>query len=144
MTIITHVVVTTVGVRLLGLHGRDAVLAYGFGVGPDLDHVVKLPYYLRAVGLRNQKDYYWRSSLQEPVAALWIAPLCILLGTVVPLIFFLVHVALDYSVRYEKMPFYPYSAWVTRGWLTRIPDKVKEIAVLVPAAAVAVWLLARR
>jgi hypothetical protein len=144
MTIITHVVVTTVGVRLLGLHGRDAVLAYGFGVGPDLDHVVKLPYYLRAVGLRNQKDYYWRSSLQEPVAVLWIAPLCILLGTVVPLIFFLAHVALDYSVRYEKMPFYPYSAWVTRGWLTRIPDKLKEIAVLVPAAAVAVWLLARR
>ena len=140
MTIITHVVVTTVGVQLLGLHGGDAALAYGFGVGPDLDHVVKLPYYLRAVGLRNQKDYYWRSSLQEPVAALWIAPLCILLGTVVPLIFFLAHVALDYSVRYEKMPFYPYSAWVTRGWLTRIPDKVKEIAVLVPAAGIALWL----
>ena len=140
MTIITHVVVTTVGVQVLGLHGGDALLAYAFGVGPDLDHVVKLPYYLRAVGLRNQKDYYWRSSLQEPVAALWIAPLCILLGTVVPLIFFLAHVALDYSVRYEKMPFYPYSAWVTRGWLTRIPDKVKEIAVLVPAAGIALWL----
>jgi len=29
-------------------------------------------------------------------------------------------------VRFEKMPFYPYSAWVTRGWLTGIPDKVKE------------------
>ena len=76
---------------------------------------------------------------------LWILPLCILLGTLVPLIFFLAHVALDYSVRYEKMPFYPYSSWVTRGWLTRIPDKMKEIAVLVPAAVAAGWLiLARR
>ncbi len=140
MTILTHVVVTTLGVKVLGLHGSDAALAYAFGVGPDLDHVVKLPYYLRAVGLRNQKDYYWRSSLQEPVAVLWIAPLCVLLGTLVPLVFFLAHVALDYSVRYEKMPFYPYSAWVTRGWLTRVPDTVKEVAVLVPAAAVALWL----
>ena len=24
------------------------------------------------------------------------------------------------------MPFYPYSPYVTRGWLTRVPDKVKE------------------
>jgi hypothetical protein len=144
VTILTHVVVTTLGVRVLGLHGSDAALAYAFGVGPDIDHVVKLPYYVRAVGLRNQKDYYWRSSLQEPVAVLWITPLCILLGTLVPLIFFLAHVALDYSVRYEKMPWYPYSTWVTRGWLTAVPDKVKEIAVLVPALVLTLWLFVAR
>ena len=40
--------------------------------------------------------------------------------------FFAIHVAIDYSVRFEKMPLYPYSPWVTRGWLTGIPDKVKE------------------
>ena len=130
MTIITHVLATTLGVKLLGLHGRDTVLAYLFGVAVDIDHLIKAPYYYRAVGLANKKDYYWRSSLQEPVALLWIIPLSILLGTAVPVVFFLIHVAMDYLVRYEKMPWYPYSTWVTRGWLTGVPDKLKEVTLL--------------
>jgi hypothetical protein len=130
MTIITHVAATALGVKLLGLHGRDAWLAYAFGVGVDIDHLIKMPYYLRRVGMRDRRGYYWRSSLQEPVALLWILPLCGLLGTAVPALFFTMHVALDYTVRYEKMPWYPYSAWVTRGWLTRLPDGLKEAVVL--------------
>ncbi len=144
MTIVTHVLVTALGVQALGLHGRDAALAWAFGVAPDIDHVVKLPFYLRAVGLHNRKGYYWRSSLQEPVALLWIVPLSVMLGTVVPTVFFLVHVALDYSVRYEKMPLYPYSPWVTRGWLPRVPDKVKEAAALTAAVGLNVWVFLRR
>jgi len=126
VTIVTHFLATTLGVQALGLEGRDKVLAYAFGMGVDIDHAVKLPFYLRAVGLRDKRGYYWRSSLQEPVALLWIVPLCVFLGTLLPIIFFAIHVAMDYSVRFEKMPFYPYSPWVTRGWLTGIPDKVKE------------------
>jgi hypothetical protein len=72
------------------------------------------------------KAYASISSLQEPVALLWIVPLCLFLGSAVPLVFFVIHVAMDYSVRFEKMPFYPYSPWVTRGWLTGLPDKLKE------------------
>lgn len=140
MTIVTHVLVTTVGVQVLGLHGQDAVLAYAFGVGVDADHFFKLPFYLRAVGMKNEKDYYWRSSLQEPVALLWILPLCAWLGTYVPALFFLAHIALDYIVRYEKMPFYPYSPRVTRGWLVRIPDKAKELPLLVATLCLNVWL----
>src|SRR5438552_16922243 len=126
MTIVTHALATTLGVRLLKLTGSDVVLAYVFGVGVDLDHVIKAPFYLKAIGLKNERGYYWRSSLQEPVALLWILPLCWFLATVVPLVFFAIHVAMDYSVRFEKMPFYPYSTRVTRGWLTGIPDRVKE------------------
>lgn len=126
MTIGTHFLATTLGVQVLGLTGQDRVLAYTFGMAVDVDHAIKLPYYLRAVGLRDKRGYYWRSSLQEPVALLWILPLCFFLGTIIPVIFFLAHVAMDYSVRFEKMPFYPYSGYVTRGWLTNIPDKVKE------------------
>jgi hypothetical protein len=126
----------------MGLEGRDRVLAYAFGMGVDVDHAVKAPFYLKAVGLRDKRGYYWRSSLQEPVALLWIIPLCVLLGTVVPIVFFAIHVAMDYSVRFEKMPWYPYSRLVTRGWLTGIPDRVKEgilfVALLV--ANVAVYL----
>ena len=126
MTIVTHVLATTLGVRALKLTGSDAVLAYVFGVGVDVDHAIKAPFYLRA-GFRKEKGYYWRTSLQEPVALLWIIPLCFFLGTLVPILFFTIHVAMDYSVRFEKMPFYPYSAYVTRGWLVNVPDKVKEV-----------------
>ena len=61
-----------------------------------------------------------------PPPLLWIVPLCFFLGTMVPILFFIIHVAMDYSVRFEKMPFYPYSSYVTRGWLIDVPDKVKE------------------
>jgi len=126
MTIVTHFLATTLGVQALELQGQDRVLAYTFGMAVDIDHVVKAPFYLRAVGLKDKRGYYWRSSLQEPVALLWILPLCLLLGTLIPVLFFVIHVAMDYSVRFEKMPFYPYSDYVTRGWLINIPDKVKE------------------
>ena len=126
MTIITHILATTAVVQAMGLRGREAVLAYAFGVAVDVDHVVKAPYYLKAIGLKDKRGYYWRSSLQEPVALLWIIPLSLFFGSLVPILFFLIHVAMDYSVRFEKMPLYPYSAWVTRGWLVNIPDRVKE------------------
>lgn len=126
MTIVTHFLATTLGVQALGLEGQDKVLAYAFGMGVDIDHAVKAPFYLKAVGLRDKRGYYWRSSLQEPVALLWIIPLSFFFRSFVPVLFFLIHVAMDYSVRFEKMPFYPYSSFVTRGWLISIPDRVKE------------------
>jgi len=141
MTVFTHILATTLGVQALELHGGEAALAYGFGVAVDVDHALKAPFYLRAVGLRDQRGYYWRSSLQEPVAFLWIVPLCLWLGTAVPLLFFAIHLLMDYSVSFEKMPFYPYSRWVTQGWLLQVPDKMKEailFAVLL-VANVALW-----
>ena len=143
MTIITHIVATTVAVKVLGLHGSDAALAYVFGVGQDIDHAIKLPFYLKHVGMKNKKGYYWRSSLQEPVAFLWILPLCIVLGTWIPALFFGIHLALDYSVGYEKMPFFPYSGYVTCGWFTRLSDRTKEVAILTTLAFVGVLLYVR-
>jgi len=107
--------------------------------------VVKAPFYLRAVGLRDRRGYYWRSSLQEPVAFLWILPLSLLLGSVVPLVCFAAHLLMDYSVRYEKLPFYPYSRYVTRGWLLGIPDRRKEavLASALVAANLALWWVHR-
>ena len=131
MTIVTHILATTLGVQAMGLDRRDTALAYAFGVAVDVDHAVKAPFYLRAVGLRDKRGYYWRTSLQEPVALLWMVPLSWFLGTLVPVVFFAIHMALDYSVRYEKMPWYPYSTHVTRGWLIEIPDKVKEAVVFI-------------
>jgi len=127
----THVLATTLGVKAMGLHGGDIALAFAFGCGIDIDHLLKLPFYLKSVGFKDRRGYYWRSSLQEPVALLWIIPLSIFLGTVIPIVFFVIHIAMDYSVRFEKMPFYPYSAYVTRGWLLGLSDNLKEAVLFV-------------
>jgi len=144
VTTVTHVLVTALGVQALGLHGSDAALAYAFGVGVDIDHAFKAPCYLRAVGWKRRLGYYWRSSLQEPVALLWVIPLAVLLGTLVPVIFLAIHMAMDYSVRYEKMPFYPYSTWVTRGWLVSIPDGAKEAVLAAVLLCLNILLFLRR
>jgi hypothetical protein len=140
VTTVTHVLVTALGVQALGLHGSDAALAYAFGVGVDIDHAFKAPFYLGAVGWKRRLGYYWRSSLQEPVALLWVAPLSWLLGTIVPVLFLAVHIVMDYSVSFEKMPFYPYSSWVTRGWLLRFSDKSKEIVAFTVFACLSLYL----
>jgi len=130
MTIVTHALATTLGVRVSKLTGSDVLLAYIFGVGVDIDHAIKLPFFWKA-GLRKERGYYWRTSLQEPVALLWIVPLCLFLGTWVPALFFLIHLAMDYSVGYEKMPWYPYSPLVTQGFLVGVSDKTKEAILIV-------------
>jgi hypothetical protein len=141
----THVLATTLGVKAMGLHGGDVALAFAFGCGIDIDHLLKLPFYLKSVGFKDRRGYYWRSSLQEPVALLWIVPLSIFLGTIVPVVFFVIHIAMDYSVRFEKMPFYPYTAYVTRGWLLGLSDNVKEgvLFVLLACTTSLLFLAAR-
>lgn len=131
MTIVTHALATTLGVRVFKLTGSEAVLAYVFGVGVDIDHAIKAPFYLRTIGRQRKLGYYWRTSLQEPVALLWIIPLCLFLGTWVPALFFAIHLAMDYAVGYEKMPWYPYSPAVTQGYLVAVSDKTKEAILIV-------------
>ena len=145
MKLPTHVLATTLGVKALGLHGGDVALAFAFGCGIDIDHLLKLPLYLKSVGFKDRRGYYWRSSLQEPVALLWIVPLSIFLGTVIPIVFFVIHIAMDYSVRFEKMPFYPYSPYVTRGWLLGLSDNLKEgvLFVLLACTTSLLFLAAR-
>ncbi len=128
MTIIPHLLVTSLGVQALGLEGRDIVLAYSFGYGIDLlDHPIKLPLYLAKNGRANEKHYHWRTPLQEPIALLWIAPLSVYLGSYVPVLFFISHVLLDYMVSYEKRPWYPFSSFTTEGFFQGVPDARKEI-----------------
>ena len=144
MTIVTHILATTLGVQVGRLHGGDVALAFAFGVAVDADHALKAPYYIRSGGFEKRLGYYWRSSLQEPVALLWVVPLSIALHTAVPVVFLLIHMAMDYSVRYEKMPFYPYSRWITRGWLLSIPDWVKEATLVVVLLCLNVLLFLKR
>lgn len=129
MTIVPHLLMTSLGVQVLGLEGRDIVLAYAFGYGIDLvDHPIKLPLYLKKNGTKNEKYYHWRTPLQEPVALIWIVPLSVYLGTYVPALFFLLHIILDYMISYDKRPLYPFSMYTTRGLLPEVSDTGKEWA----------------
>jgi len=128
MTIIPHLLLTTLGVQALGLEGQDVALAFAFGYGIDvIDHPIKLPLYLKKNGRKNEKNYHWRTSLQEPISLLWIILLSVYLGTYVPALFFISHFFLDYLVSYEKRPFYPFSTYSTEGLFPRYSDTAKEI-----------------
>ncbi len=141
MTILPHLLLTTVGVQALGLEGKDIILAYSFGYGIDLvDHPIKLPLYLKKNGKKNETHYHWRTPLQEPVALLWIIPVSFYLGTYVPALFFMSHFLLDYMVSYEKRPFYPFSTWSTEGFLRGYADSKKELWTCVICAVLIVVL----
>lgn len=136
MTIIPHLLLTTLGVQVLQLHGSDVVLAYAFGYGIDLvDHPIKLPLYLKKNGTKNEKHYHWRTPLQEPVALLWIVPLSVYLASVVPVVFFISHLLLDYMISYEKRPFFPFHPYATKGILPKVSDGLKEWAVVIVVGA---------
>lgn len=141
MTLVPHLLLTTLGVQALGLEGREVVLAYTFGYGIDLvDHPIKFPLYYKKNRFKNEKHYHWRTALQEPVALLWIVPLSVYLGTMVPALFFISHFFLDYLVSYEKKPLFPFSNVTTRGMLPNVSDLLKEwtSVVLLTAANVVV------
>ncbi|HXX65106.1 MAG TPA: hypothetical protein VEO56_15010, partial [Bacteroidota bacterium] len=141
MTIIPHLLLTTLGVQALHLHGADVVLAYAFGYGVDLvDHPIKLPLYLKKNGTKTEKHYHWRTPLQEPVALLWIAPLSVYLGSFVPVLFFLSHLLLDYMISYDKRPFFPFHSYTTKGILPNVSDGLKEWGVAIVVAALNVAL----
>jgi hypothetical protein len=151
MTILTHTLVTTVGVRYLHLSGNEALLAYIFGVVIDLDHFIKIPLYLKKHNFKirdilqkpfpKEKQYNWRTSLQEPVALLWIIPLSIFLKTPVPVIFFALHLLLDYLMSYQKLPFYPFSGFKIKGFFIGIPDKLKEVFILLASSLCIIYSL---
>ena len=77
MTFFTHTLLTAAGIQILSLDPKDIILAYAFGVGADLDHLIKLPAYIQKYGFKKVRHYHWRTSLQEPVSLLWIIPLSI-------------------------------------------------------------------
>ena len=47
MTFFTHTLLTAAGIQILSLDPKDIILAYAFGVGADLDHLIKLPAYIQ-------------------------------------------------------------------------------------------------
>jgi membrane-bound metal-dependent hydrolase YbcI (DUF457 family) len=122
MNVIAHILVTILFVKLTGLTGIEVFWAFVFGVAIDLDHLIKVPLYVKQNGLKVVRYWNWRTSFQEPVSYLWIIPLCIYFQTWVPVFFFTTHIILDYLMSYEKQPFYPFSEFKIPKQKVKIDD----------------------
>jgi hypothetical protein len=140
MTFFTHTLVTTACIQVMHLQGKEIILAYLFGVAIDLDHLFKMPLYLKKNKMRYERHYHWRTPLQEPVALLWIIPLAVFVKSIVPIVFSLSHLLLDYLLVYPKLPFFPFSKFSTRGVSSLIPDQLKELLIFIIALVVNLFL----
>jgi len=141
MTVVSHTLLTIIGIQVLRLNGIEIALAFLFGVIIDIDHIFKIPAYckkhkfkIRDIFKKKiplEKQYHWRTFLQEPISLLWIIPLSIIINSIIPIIFFLGHILLDYMVNFRKFPLYPFSNFSTRGFLPNFCNKTKEVFTII-------------
>lgn len=114
MLITTHTVATIGLGKLMGLQTTsDWFLAFLFGVFVDLDHlkIFRAKYRQNGDWLKFfTRELPIRSFIQEPISLLWIAPLSFYLQTPIPMIFWSLHVFLDYLVNGVRKPFWPISS----------------------------------
>lgn len=126
MTILTHILVTALVAKAMNLSGNDLVWAYAFGVLPDLDHLVKIPAYIKKNKFGIERHFPWRTFLQEPIMLIPVFVYSLFIHNWVPFIFFTMHILMDYLISYEKHPFSPLHNFKTKGFLQNIDDLYKE------------------
>ena len=105
MLAITHLAVSLVLIHLLTLDKNDSFMALVFGVFIDLDHLFGLKDYVAAHGVGGvfdidslmHADGQWKSMFHNPIAAMVVGPVAAASRLAIPLIFWGVHMAMDYA-----------------------------------------------
>lgn len=100
----THLIVSLLLIRVLHLDRNDAFIALLFGVFIDFDHLIGLGNYAKANGFRSVFDFHslmnpgghWKSMFHNPVALAVVGPLSVASRLAIPLIFWGVHMAMDF------------------------------------------------
>lgn len=115
MNIIVHLIWTVLPSVAMHLDKRDFILALVFGVLIDLDHIIPLiPY-----AIKNKKIFYSGIYIKTPVQEAIFAPVIALISlyfrTWVPIIFFSIHIVLDYLFASVNRPFSPFSKFELRA-----------------------------
>lgn len=131
MNIIAHLLVTLLFAKVTNLSGIEVFWALMFGVLIDLDHVIKLPLYIKQNGLKVVRYWNWRTGFQEPVSYTWIVPLCFYFQTWIPVFFFTIHIIMDYLMSYEKQPFYPFSDFTIKERKMKLDDSLGILTVVI-------------
>ncbi|MCU0852135.1 MAG: hypothetical protein MUC90_02605 [Thermoplasmata archaeon] len=104
MLALTHVIVTLLVIQLLMLDRNEAFIALTFGVFIDLDHLLGLGTYAKANGIAPLMDMdtlmnpggQWKSMLHSPMALAMVAPISYVVRMAIPVLFWGVHVSMDY------------------------------------------------
>jgi hypothetical protein len=127
-------------IELTDITGIDILWAVIFGVIIDLDHLIKIPLYIKQNGLKIVRLWDWRTPFQEPISYSWIIPLSIFLHTWVPVFFFTIHILLDYLMSFKKKPLYPFSDFVIKEREVKF-DVPLEIITMVTTLCMFVFLV---
>jgi len=114
MLMFSHLAINLILIKILNLAGSDIILALIFGNLVDLDHLFHLKLILKDWRYLYNDKKMLRTFIQEPISLIWILPLCLLLRNFIPLIFWSVHVLMDYLVVIKKKPFWPISNTVVK------------------------------
>lgn len=104
MLSITHVAVTLLLIQLMNLDRNDAFVAMLFGVFIDLDHLFGLASYTQTNGVSSLFDFHslmdpggqWKSLLHSPVSVALVTPLSLASRLAIPLLFWAVHLSMDF------------------------------------------------
>lgn len=105
MLSITHLIVSLLLVQLLNLDRNDAFVALVFGVFIDVDHLFGLKQYAESRGIAAVLDFdslmnpggQWKSMFHSPIAVGVIAPLSIGSRLAIPILFWAVHLVMDFA-----------------------------------------------
>ncbi len=104
MLAITHLVVSLVLIHMLTLDRNDSFVALTFGVFIDIDHLFGLRDYVGDHGVGSvldvdslmEADGQWKSMLHTPTAVMIVGPVATASRLALPLIFWGVHIMMDY------------------------------------------------
>lgn len=104
MLSVTHIVVSLLLIQLMSLDKNDAFVALLFGVFIDLDHLFGLKDYTQAHGLASLLNAdtlvnpggHWKSLMHSPIALAVVGPLSVASRLAIPLIFWGVHLGMDF------------------------------------------------
>jgi hypothetical protein len=105
MLAVTHLVACLVLIYVLNLDRNDAFVGLLFGFFIDVDHLFGLHGYVKANGLVSLVDFdglmsadgHWKSLFHNPVAVMVVGPLSVASKLALPLLFWAVHVGMDYA-----------------------------------------------
>ena len=133
MIISSHFLVTFYLSKIMGLSGIDLILAFLFGVFIDIDHfftimrITKNPKKIIKILFYNPDKLRLRTPIQEPVSLILILPFSLVIRNYIPLLFWSIHILMDYLCTYEKRPFYPISKYTVKIGLIKNGTKTEWI-----------------
>lgn len=124
----SHLLATLIGCMLLSfvrpMSPRDWLLALGFGVAIDFDHLLQIPRYVATHGWSHLQPATilhwggaWQGFMHTPWALLVVVPACFVFSSFIPAAFWGLHMVQDFVVARHFVVFGSPTEWAIIGVL---------------------------